>query len=94
MPPPWPRFAKKGMHQVNGHCELPLHPKEVLMNVSFALLYMEMVMDRTSSTRSQRMHVTILMNMETISILHNILVVAFGQLQLYLIVSLHPPPFM
>jgi len=35
------------MHQVNAHYELPPRPKEVLMNVLFALLDIEMVMDKT-----------------------------------------------
>jgi hypothetical protein len=35
------------MHQVNAHCELPPCPKEMLMNVLFALLDTETVMDKT-----------------------------------------------
>jgi hypothetical protein len=31
------------MHQVNAHCELPPRPKEMLMNVLFVLLDMEML---------------------------------------------------
>jgi hypothetical protein len=47
MPPPHLRFAKKDMHQVNAHCELPPYLKKMLMNVLFALLDTKTVMDKT-----------------------------------------------
>ncbi len=76
---------------VEGGYELPPPPKEVLMNGLFVLLSKtNTVMDMTL-LQDPKACMAIFMNMETIGILCNSLVVAFGQWYLYLIVNVRLP---
>jgi hypothetical protein len=76
---------------IQGGDELPPPPKEVLMNGFFVLLSeTNMVMDMTF-LQDPKAWMAIFMNMETIEILCNSFVVAFGQWYLYPIVNVHLP---
>jgi len=72
-------FAIAETLTIEGDCELPPLPKEVLVNGLFALLSkIDMVMDKIL-LQDPKACMAILMNMETIKTLHNNLVVTFGK---------------
>jgi hypothetical protein len=76
---------------IEGVCELPPLPKEMLINGLFTLLSrIDTVLDKTL-LQDPKACMAILMNRETIGTLCNSLDVAFGQWYLYPMISLHPP---
>ncbi len=76
---------------IEGVCELPPLPKEMLINGLFALLSrIDTILDKTLM-QDPKAYMAIFMNRETIGTLCNSLDAAFGQWYLYPTISLHPP---